>query len=204
MRLTAVSSFVAVAAAAAPAPWLFSRGDPSATYNFLAIGDWGDDSVGQAAAAAGMGAVAAEINAHQVFALGDNFYHSNESHCKNSGICPDNADGIDGVHRFKSTFEDVYTHPNLKSIPFYAIAGNHDHGGNVTAEIAYTTNDQNLKLIGSSGIPGAPLPPTRWTYPDHWHNVTQHFTVGGKEVELEVLLFDSCIMVGNSDGLYLK
>ena len=69
----------------------------------------------------------------------------------------------------------------------------HDHGGNVTAEIGYTTNPQNLKLSG----PGQP--PTRWTMPAHWHNVTQHFEVGGKQVELEVLLFDSCVMVGNSD-----
>ena len=46
--------------------------DPSKTYNYLAIGDWGNDSPGQYAAAAGMGTVAAEIKATQVFALGDN------------------------------------------------------------------------------------------------------------------------------------
>ena len=69
----------------------------------------------------------------------------------------------------------------------------HDHGGNVTAEIGYTTNAQNLRLSGPN------QPPTRWTMPAHWHNVTQHFEVGGKQVELEVLLFDSCVMAGNSD-----
>ena len=36
------------------------------TWNFLAIGDWGNDSPGQYAAAAGMGTVAAEINATRV------------------------------------------------------------------------------------------------------------------------------------------
>jgi hypothetical protein len=63
----------------------------------------------------------------------------------------------------------------------------------VTAEIGYTTNDQNLKLSGPN------QPPTRWTMPAHWHNITQHFEVGGKQLELEVLLFDSCVMVGNTD-----
>ena len=46
--------------------WQFSHTDPSLTYNYLAIGDWGDDSGGQAAAAAGMGAVAEEIHAQEV------------------------------------------------------------------------------------------------------------------------------------------
>ena len=111
--------------------WQFSREDPSTTYNFMAIGDWGDDNAdgGQYLVAAGMGAVAEEIKANQVIALGDNFYHTSQSHCKNSGICPNNADGIDGALRFKSTFENVYSAESLERIPWYAIAGNHDHGG---------------------------------------------------------------------------
>jgi hypothetical protein len=87
----------------------------------------GDDNAngGQYPAAIGLGEVAEEIDAKQVFALGDNFYHNAKtSHCANSGICPDNKDGIDGVLRFKTTFEDVYTAESLKRIPFYAIAGN--------------------------------------------------------------------------------
>ena len=80
----------------------------------------------------------------QVFVLGDNFY--------NSGIHPE--DGPDGVLRFKKTFEDVYTAPSLKKIPFYVCAGNHDHGGNVSAQIAYTHNPQN-----EGG---------RWRFPHYW------------------------------------
>ena len=45
--------------------------DPSLTYNYVALADWGNDSPGQYAAAAGLANVAQEINAHQVFALGD-------------------------------------------------------------------------------------------------------------------------------------
>ena len=56
MRLTALSAVAATtvaATAAASEAWQFSRTNPATTYNFMAIGDWGDDSKGQAAAAAG-------------------------------------------------------------------------------------------------------------------------------------------------------
>jgi hypothetical protein len=45
------------------------------TYNFLGIGDWGNDSPGQMATAAGMGVVGEQLDAKFVVALGDNFYH---------------------------------------------------------------------------------------------------------------------------------
>jgi hypothetical protein len=99
---------------------------PWATCRCVAWSRRGDDNAngGQYATAKGLGEVADEIGAKQVFALGDNFYHTSKSHCTNSGICPDNKDGIDGAMRFKTTFEDVYTAESLTKIPFYAIAGN--------------------------------------------------------------------------------
>jgi len=154
--------------------WLYSREDPSTTYNYLATADWGDDSAGQHACADGMGAVAAEINARHVFMLGDNFYPS--------GIHP--SDGPDGHLRFKKTFEDVYTAKALQNITFWAIAGNHDHMGNVSAQRAYSDNYK-----------------TRFSFPDYWYNVTQHVQIGGRSIELEYLLFDSVLMAGNSDHL---
>lgn len=183
-------------------PDISGQDDPSKSFNFLAVGDWGDDSAGQHAAAAGMGMVAEEISATQVIALGDNFYHTADSHCGTAGghyggICLNNTDGIDGVIRFNSTFESVYTAESLRTIPFYAIAGNHDHAGNVSAQIAYTTNSQNLRLPHGRGLPAA-----RWNFPDYWHNITQHVEIpgsGGKTVELEILLFDSCVRAGSSD-----
>ena len=101
-----------------------------------------------------MGVVAKEIKATQVFCLGDNFY--------GSGIHTP-ADGPDGEKRFKKTFEDVYNAPALMDIPFYAIAGNHDHGGNVSAQIAYGTTHK-----------------TRWVYPAWYYNVTQHIEARGR------------------------
>jgi hypothetical protein len=157
-----------------------SAQDPSSTYNFLTLADWGNDSPGQVAAAAGLGDVAAQIDANMVFLLGDNFYGSGIHTTSDGG-----KDGPNGEIRIKKTFEDVYTAPSLKDIPFYAIAGNHDHNGNVTAQIHYTNNSQN---VGG-----------RWKFPYWYHNVTKHFMVGGKSVELEVLLFDSVVMVGNFD-----
>eukprot|EP01047_Picozoa_sp_COSAG01_P104223 COSAG01_NODE_33574_length_562_cov_0.723542_1_plen_168_part_10 len=135
-----------IGAAAAPV-------SSATTFNFLGIGDWGNDSPGQVATAKGMGVIGAQLDAKFVVALGDNFYHSPKSNCKTgSGICNGypNPDGLDGEKRFQTTFEDMYSAPSLQ-VPWYAIAGNHDHGGNVSAQIAY----------GSDG-----LHHTRWVYPD--------------------------------------
>jgi len=148
--------------------------DASTTFNWITTADWGDDSAGQHACAAGMGKVAAEINAQQVFMLGDNFYPS--------GIHP--VDGPDGEIRIKKTFEDVYTADSLQHVPFYVIAGNHDHLGNVTAQIAYSQSRA-----------------TRYRFPSYWHNVTQRVKLGDKTVELEFLLYDTVIMAGNADVL---
>jgi hypothetical protein len=98
-RTRAMLSLAILSLTSPAAAWQFSHEDPSTTFNFLAHADWGDDSAGQHACAAGMGDVAAEINATQVISLGDLFY--------GSGIHTP-ADGPDGKDRFKKTFEDVY------------------------------------------------------------------------------------------------
>lgn len=70
-----------------------------------------------------MGATADAVDAKFTLALGDNFYF----------------DGVTDVNdkRFQSTYEKVFQATSLDT-PWYFIAGNHDHNGNVSAQIAYT------------------------------------------------------------------
>ena len=96
--------------------------------NFLIMGDWGGKSdkpytTGeQLITAQGMGKIGKKINAKFALALGDNFY----------------LKGVSDVNdpRFQNTFENVFT-GYLKSpgFVFHVLAGNHDHLGNVNAQI---------------------------------------------------------------------
>ena len=96
------------------------------------------DGQAQAQAAAGMNIVAPQIDSKLVLALGDNFYF----------------DGVKNAtdFRFKTTFDDVYSGDNLKSLPWHVIAGNHDHHGNVDAQITYSKFNR------------------RWNFPASYHS----------------------------------
>ena len=82
--------------------------------------------------------------------------------------------------RFKHTFEDVFVADSLQGphFPFYMIAGNHDHGGNVTAQIAYTAKSN------------------RWKYPAPWYDFTTDL---GDGASLQIIMIDTVILAGNSD-----
>merc|ERR1712166_729634 len=106
---------------------------------FLVMGDWGGSdkppytTPDEVATAKGMGKVAAANDAQFVLALGDNFYTT----------------GVKNVHdaRFLHTFENVYTANSLQAKDFFrVVAGNHDHNGNVSAQISYS----NVLLGGGS------------------------------------------------------
>lgn len=104
-----------------------------ADLSFLSIGDWGGQDgapyytkAQKSAADLGMPAVAHQLNAEFVLALGDNFY--------GSGIHGDENDP-----RFEETFEDVYSNKSLH-VPFYVVGGNHDHMHNITAQIFYSNH----------------------------------------------------------------
>jgi predicted MPP superfamily phosphohydrolase len=139
--------------------------------NIIAVGDWGGLPVwpyhtpGQKAVAKGMDKVAGQMGSDFVLALGDNFYF----------------DGINGdAHnkRFEKTFQDVYEGANLQ-IPWYVCAGNHDHKGNVTAQLEYTTVD----------------PTGRWIFPKEYHaHIYQ-----ANNVRVHIILLDTVELSDVSD-----
>jgi tartrate-resistant acid phosphatase type 5 len=100
-----------------------------------------------------------------VLALGDNFY----------------KDGVEDVDskRFRDTFDDVYTGSSLQ-VPWYLIAGNHDHKGSVESQIAYTNQS------------------TRWTFPDYWYSFTKQFsTPSGDKVSVQFVMIDTVLLSGS-------
>ena len=111
------------------------------------VGDWGrEGSVSQNACADAMAAVAPSLRASitdaapgsyfGVISTGDNFYE----------------DGLSSVDdpAFARSFVDVYgARPDLATLAWHAVLGNHDHRGNVTAQIA-----RRAAANASAGEPG--------------------------------------------------
>lgn len=99
---------------------------PAAALDFIVMADWGGQisepyTTGEELATAkGMAKHARATNASFVLAVGDNFY--------NKGV-----KSVDD-QRFKTTFEDVFSSTDL-DMPFYVAVGNHDHFGNVQAQV---------------------------------------------------------------------
>lgn len=72
-----------------------------------------------------------------LFTVGDNFYF----------------DGVKDEYdkRFQETYDNIFNQDNLQ-IPWYVVAGNHDHHGNVSAQIAYSAHS------------------SRWKFSDYWYS----------------------------------
>jgi len=153
----------------------FSEVHDSNVLNFIMIGDWGGVGVRpyttpmQKANAKGMADWADKNNAKFILGLGDNFYFD--------GIPSDEDD-----ERFQKTWHDVYIKdkPSL-NVPWYLCAGNHDHKGNVSAQIEYTSHDEF------------------WNFPDYNYKVSHSWTEGDKTYTLDIILFDSVEIVGMAD-----
>jgi len=138
---------------------------------FIVFGDWGGRSshqvtdAAQIAGAAGMAKVAKQLGGIDfIISVGDHFYEG----------------GIQGnAHnkRFKETFEDVYTQPELQC-PWYVVAGNHDHNGNISAQIEYSKVSE------------------RWNYPHLWYTFTKTNTIDGKKVTSQFVALDLIVMMG--------
>jgi acid phosphatase len=93
-------------------------------FNFLVVGDWGRGGHhNQQAVADRMGAEAGARRSRLIASTGDNFYMFGVSSVTDA--------------KWRSSFENVYVHRGFQGIPWYAVLGNHDYGGNVAAQIAY-------------------------------------------------------------------
>lgn len=73
--------------------------------------------------------------------------------------------------RFQETFEDVYC--GMPKLPFWVLAGNHDHRGNVSAQLEYSTRSEH------------------WNFPKMYYNLSTP--------ELELLMVDTVLLAGITD-----
>ncbi|XP_070386685.1 tartrate-resistant acid phosphatase type 5-like, partial [Dermacentor albipictus] len=148
----------------------------NASVRFLVFGDWGGlpfypyTTRIQRNLAKTMAVVAAAKRIDFVLSLGDNFYFK----------------GVRSVddRRFKArtlkrTFEDVYSAPSLQ-VPWLIVAGNHDHDGNVSAQIEYSKRSK------------------RWHFPFYYYNKTYQIP-GAANHTLDILMLDTVLLCGNTD-----
>jgi len=166
LKTTALVAAIAATANASATEEIRNVSSPTVT-SFLVMGDWGGQdsppftTAAETATAAGMGKIAASASATFGLALGDNFY----------------SYGVKNVQdpRFQGTFEKVFTADSLQSpsFQFNVIAGNHDHRGNVTAQVAY------------SGVS------ERWEFPSLYYTFT--------EGDVQFVMIDTVVLAGNSD-----
>ncbi|CAJ0592706.1 unnamed protein product [Cylicocyclus nassatus] len=104
---------------------------------------------------------AKEHNLHGVINAGDNMYFT----------------GVDNEYsfRFRRTFEEIYDDMAL-NVTWFTIAGNHDHFGNISAQIAYTNHSQ------------------KWYFPSLYYNMS--YKLGNTTVD--VLMIDTIQLCGNT------
>ncbi|KAG0612699.1 hypothetical protein M758_6G046700 [Ceratodon purpureus] len=96
----------------------------SDSFLFASIGDFGSGTQNQHMVAHQMAMFATEHQIKFVTGLGDNFYES--------GIR--NLDDSQLVEKFEEVYKDSY----LTTIPWFVALGDHDHCGNISAQVEYS------------------------------------------------------------------
>jgi acid phosphatase len=111
----------------------------------FALGDTGWQTEAKLRVAAAMAEKARITGLDFVLLLGDTFYR----------------DGVDSTSdaRWKTQFEDSYAAPELQ-VPFFAALGNHDHNGNVQAQVEYSAQSERWRM------PGQYYAFSRWITPE--------------------------------------
>lgn len=110
---------------------VFPSGAP--TLSFLALGDtgWAGETLTRVAAAMERAASTSPVSF--VCLLGDNFYQE--------GV----TSRLD--RRWEENFERAFVGPHL-AVPFHAALGNHDHNGNVQAQVEYSAMSTRWRMPG--------------------------------------------------------
>lgn len=161
-RRTFLSTAPAAALLALKPKFLGQRGLP-----FLVVGDWGrNGKAWQRQVAEQMGRVGNLIDSRLTVSTGDNFY--------NLGVMsPLGA-------QWHTSFERIYTDPVLHR-PWYAVLGNHDYGGDVTAQIQRSNYS------------------ARWRMPARWYCVK-----GAEfgEPSVDMFFIDTVVWRGREDFPY--
>merc|ERR1719203_1195441 len=146
----------------------FTAINAKSSLDILVMADWGGSgrspytTTCEVDSAKIMGDIGHDFEVDMVWGLGDNFYER--------GV----KDEYD--RRFNETFESVFSAPSLSKIPFYMVAGNHDHHGNATGQIMYSNHSK------------------RWTFPDLYY--TKVFKVPGTHYHLQLVMIDTVVLEG--------
>ncbi len=125
---------------------LAAKANDDGIIRFLVVGDWGGlpilpyETPSEVAVAKAMGKLGVTLNTSFQLALGDNFYFDGVKSATDSRfqvryIFIENI-SLYLSFFFQHTFEHVFSATSLQT-PWYVLAGNHDHLGNVTAQIEY-------------------------------------------------------------------
>ena len=139
---------------------------------FLVMGDWGGDEHApfttdqEIETSKGMALVGKQLDINYALALGDNFYHYGVTNLSDP--------------RFNTTFENVFAEPWLgDNFTFHVIAGNHDHNGNVTAQVLYSNISKH------------------WSFPNFYYDFVRELD----GVSVHFVMLDTVIISGSSHGI---